>query len=154
MSANTGPDSGPIPWATIEAAPVAERRRLDRSASPRNANLWLGLRCVWELYDGHVNDNHVLQGRLGGSRSWPRWIGLTARCAGGSVPTGCTRRTTRARPRRRAGWPSWRRSNASSTRMERCRRPSGLGGPPMLARPTSCLLYTSDAADDLLCVDL
>lgn len=38
MSANAGPDIGPIPWATIEAALVAERRRLDRSASPRNAN--------------------------------------------------------------------------------------------------------------------
>jgi hypothetical protein len=33
MSANAGPDIGPIPWATIEAAPVTERHRLDRSAS-------------------------------------------------------------------------------------------------------------------------
>lgn len=37
MSANAGPDIGPIPWATIEAAPVTERHRLDRSASPRTA---------------------------------------------------------------------------------------------------------------------
>src|SRR5450756_2556403 len=26
--------------------------------------------------------------------------------------------------------------------------------PPLLGLPSSCLLYTSDAADDLLCVDL
>jgi hypothetical protein len=37
MSANAGPDIEPIPWATIEAAPIEERRRLDRSASPRTA---------------------------------------------------------------------------------------------------------------------
>jgi hypothetical protein len=54
MSANAGPDIGPIPWATIEAAQVAERRRLDRSASPRNATPWLRLRCVWELCDEHI----------------------------------------------------------------------------------------------------
>jgi hypothetical protein len=37
MRANGGPEVEPIPTATIEAALVTERHRLDRSASPRTA---------------------------------------------------------------------------------------------------------------------
>lgn len=66
MSANAGPDIGPIPWATIEAALITERHRLDRSASPRAAKtLTLGCAVFWELCDEHINNDRLFQRRLG-----------------------------------------------------------------------------------------
>ncbi len=97
---------------------------------PHRQTLTLGCAVFWELCDEHINNDRLLQRRLGGSRSWPGSIGLTARCAVGSGRIGCTRPTTRARPRSRAGWLSWPPSNVSSTRTGRCRRPSGRGERP------------------------
>ena len=115
---------------------------------PHRQALGFGLRCVWELCDEHINNDRRLQRRLGGSRSWPGSIGLTARCAGGSGRTGCMRRTTRGRRRRRGGWPSWPPSNVSSTRTEPCHRRSGLGERRMPGRLTSRNSRTSRRGRD------
>src|SRR5665213_818204 len=81
--------------------------------------------------------------------TWPRWSPMAAFTMERPSPV--------PSPRTRAGSPLKKRSNTRSR--------SGLGIPvpvsdtviwtaSSVARASICLLYTSDAADDLLCVDL
>src|SRR5665213_4382201 len=54
-------------------------------------------------------------------------------------------------------WQTWPMATASSTLIRRSNRPNAvteIAGQIARAPFISCLLYTSDAADDLLCVDL
>src|SRR5450756_1293844 len=117
----------------------------------------------------------VARPRASGPATSSPWKRRSSRCStccssSRSVPAGCTSRPQRGTPmapsspsKRATSASSWTNalnqcasSSTTATPSSRARsmRCFGLRASASSARPSDCLLYTSDAADDLLCVDL